>query len=70
MKLSIRWLNYWKDLLPSDIQQYFNFALWLTEDAYIRKLPFLPFHQKFEMKLLNPIYNIFILYLNLSMKLD
>ena len=68
MKLSNRWLNYWKDLLPSDIQQYLNFVLWLTEGADIRKLPFLPFHQKFEMKLLNPIYNIFILYLNLSMK--
>ena len=68
MKLSNRWLNYWKDLLPSDIQQYLNFVLWLTEGADIRKLHFLPFHQKFEMKLLNPIYNIFILYLNLSLK--
>ena len=68
MKLSIRWLNYWKDLLPTDIQQYFNFVIYLTQGAYKRKLPFLPFHHKIKMKLLNPIYNILILYLNLSKK--
>ena len=36
---------YWKDLLPSDIQQYFNFVLWLTEGVY-RKITFFALSSK------------------------
>ena len=64
---STRWFNHWKDLLPSDIQQYFNFVLWLTEGVY-RKITFFALSSKNWNEIVNPIYNVFILYLNLSVK--
>ena len=46
---------------------YFNFVLWLTQGVY-RKITFFALSSKNWNEIVNPIYNVFILYLNLSAK--